>query len=70
MTTSGEQVKAIDLKKGDEFMFQGELHHVTVNEVRDGDSRNIWTYAVERPRTAPIIIHMANNEEVAINGKS
>jgi hypothetical protein len=61
-------VRAKDLKFGDEFMFQGELYRVTLNESASfhNEERKIWTYVVERPRTAPFIIWWANDQEVQV----
>lgn len=73
MTTSGEKriVRAADLKKGDEFIYQGELHRVTVNEADAYNSeaeRKIYTYVVERPLTAPFIIWWPNDEQITLEG--
>ena len=61
-------VRAEELKKGDEFMYRGELHRVTVNERNTfhGEERKIYTYVVERPRTAPFIIWWPNDQKVTL----
>jgi len=62
-------VRADELKKGDEFFFRGELHRVTVNnpDPYNGDEeRKIYTYVVERPRTAPFIIWWPNDQVVTV----
>lgn len=63
-------VKASELKKGDEFIYQGELHRVTVNDEYGDEERKIYTYVVERPRTAPFIIWWPNDQEVTLEGRA
>jgi len=58
--------KAIDLKQGDEFMFKGELHRVTVNEAGVYPERKIYTYVVARPRTAPLVFWFPENENITL----
>lgn len=59
-------VRAAELQKGDEFMYRGELHRVTVNDEWGEEERRIYTYVVDRPRTAPFIIWWPNNQEVTL----
>lgn len=61
-------VRADELKPGDEFMFRDELHRVTVNESNTfhREERKIYTYVVERPRTAPFIIWWPNDQSVTL----
>lgn len=59
-------VRAADLKKGDEFLYRGELHRVTVNDEWGNEERKVYTYVVERPLTAPFVIWLPNDEEVTL----
>lgn len=59
-------VRAAELQKGDEFMYRGELHRVTVNDEWGEEERRIYTYVVDRPRTAPFIIWWPNDQEVTL----
>lgn len=65
-------VRAEDLRKGDEFMYRGELHRVTVNEpdaYSEEGERKVWTYVVERPRTAPFIIWLPKDHQVELEAR-
>lgn len=61
-------VYAKDLHKGDEFMYNGELHRVTVNEVDPYNpaGRKVLSYVVVRPRTAPYVIWFTASEEIKL----
>jgi hypothetical protein len=63
-------VKAKDLRKGDEFFYQEELHRVTVNDQWDDEERKVYTYIVERPLTRPFIIWYPNDEEVTVESRA
>jgi hypothetical protein len=61
-------IRADELKKGDEFFYRGELHRVTVNHpslYTEGE-RKIYTYVVERPLTAPFVIWWPNDQTVTV----
>lgn len=60
--------KAKDLKTGDEFLYNGEIHRVTVNEAGIYPERKIFTYVITRPRTAPLIFWFPENEEITLRG--
>lgn len=63
---SKRNVRAADLKKGDEFFYRGELYRVTVNDEYGDDERKIYTYVVERPLTTPFIIWWPNDQTVTL----
>lgn len=65
-------VKAKELQVGDEFIYRDELHRVTVNEPDQygTEERKVYTYVVERPRTAPFIIWFPAEESVTLERRA
>lgn len=62
-----KEVQAIDLQVGDQFMHNEELYRVTANKETYDHKREIFTYVVERPRTAPHRFYYQPDDLVTIN---
>lgn len=57
-------IKAIDLHVGNKFDHNGETYQVTANKEMHDGVREVFTFCVPRPRTAPIRFYFQPNEIV------